>query len=281
MSEAGPRPGLRAVSGARIAAALTAELRTRIGEERFGLDGRLREWTDGLLPELRALARGRGAGLDPHGLRVPWSPQALLANSFLHWSGRGLPPLPGVDGRGELHFQLRCPTGVRGAPPVVPVLAVGTTRVVAVLAAGPEALLRRPRRLAMAYAETARKGPLACWGRLALDALAFRHVDVGALFRLALALHATFPDHHRTVLHLHLEPEDAGLFDATRRLRGKLAALAEALAGAPVRFAALSFLDLWRQWLEGGEGTARLAARLLGRYAVRVAPRLDGRRASV
>jgi len=275
MIERDPRPWLSAVSGTRIAAALTAELRARIGEQRFGLDGRLKQWADGLLPELRALAGKNRVGLDLEGLRIPWSPQALLANSFLLWCARGPPPLPGGPDVRELRFQLRFPTGVRGAPPVVPVLAVGPATVVAVVAAGPESLVRRPRRLAAAYAEAARAGLLGKWGELAGDASAFRHVDVAGLFRVALGLLAIFPEHHRTVLHLHLEPEDAEHFVPTCRMRRELALLEGQLADSPVRFAALSFLALWREWHARRDEAARLATQLLGRFAVRVAPRLD------
>ncbi len=275
MIEGHPRLLPRAVSGARIAAAVTAEVRARIGEERFGLDGRLRDWRDGLVPQLRTLAGGRRTGVDPEALRLPWSPQALLTNSFLAWTRHGVPPLPGGVAVRELRFQLRCPTGVRGAPPVVPVLALGSGDVLAVVAAGPEALTRRPRRLALAYAEAARSGPLRRWGQLALDALAFRHVDVGGLFRVALGLRATFPAHRGTVLHLHLEPEDAAHYAPTRRMRRELAQLEDELAESPVRFLARSFLELWRCWRERRDGVAPLAEGLLDRYAVRVAPRLD------
>ncbi len=69
----------------------------------------------------------------------------------------------------------------------------------------------------------------------------YQHVDLGGLVKHALALGRTFPDRLTTLLYLFWEPLDADQFDEFRRHRAELAAVADAVHGAGVRFAAQSF----------------------------------------
>jgi hypothetical protein len=75
------------------------------------------------------------------------------------------------------------------------------------------------------------------------------------------------------LLYLFWEPLDADQFDEFRRHRAELAGVADAVAGARVRFQATSFETLWRDWSErraphwlGGH-----VGRLRSRYSVSIA----------
>ncbi len=253
---------------------MAAALRRRIGEEHFGLDGRLRDAARALLPEAAAwLAPGERSGGD--GLRVPWSPRALLLNSFAAW--RRDPEalrLAGITGFRRLAFDVRCPTGVRGTPPMVGLLASGPAGVVGVVASGIEAYARRPRALAPSYRHMAETGRPRGWAEVVTTGR-FRHVDCGMLYRVALALRFTFPDRDCRVLYLHLEPADAEGLEPCHDHRRELGRLETALSGVEVGFAHASFNTLWRAWARTAHPlfAAGLADRLLARYAVRVVDR--------
>ncbi len=253
---------------------MAAALRRRFGEEHFGLDGRLRDANRALLPEAVAwLAPGERS--DDDGLRVPWSPRALLLNSFAAWRrDPGALRLADLQGFHRLAFDVRCPTGVRGTPPMVGLLASGPAGVVGVVASGIEAYARRPRALAPSYRRMAEAGRPRGWGRVIREGH-FRHVDCGVLYRVALALRFTFPDHDCRVLYLHLEPTDADGLQPCHEHRRELRRLESALSGAEVGFAHASFNTLWQAWRRAGRPhfAAGLADRLLARYAVAVAGR--------
>lgn len=267
----GARPPPIRITSSHLANRMAGALRRRFGEERFGLDGRLRNPRDALLPEAAHWLNG-AEQREGEALRLPWSARALLLNSFAPWrQAPGKLRLAGIDGFRRLAFDVRCPTGVRGTPPVVGLLASAPGEVLGVVATGVEAYARRPRALAPSYARMAAQDRPAGWGRAAA-AGDWRHLDCAVLFRVALALRFTFPDARCRVLYLHLEPADAARLEPCLHHHRELERLARTVADAEVGFVHLSFNQLWRQWCQDDVPVfaARLGAALAARYVVAV-----------
>ena len=267
----------------RLGRALAGRLRLAIGASRFAPDGRLASWDDALVPGvdgslLDNLAREACAA----GLRQPASPTALAINSFLNWrTAPEMLELAGLAGFRELHFAARCPTGVRGTPPLLDVVALGDQGVVAVAARSVEYLAESGGRLAPAYGGLRLRDGLAAWGGLlsggdgagGRGAARFRRVDVAALVKKAIGLANTFPDRRVRLLYLFLEPEDAAGLAPFAAHRAELAELAERTSGSAVGLQAQSFGELWAAWSARGEPPwlRDIAARLQVRYAVAAA----------
>jgi hypothetical protein len=133
--------------------------RSTLGAAAFGHDGRLLDWRAGLLPSLVDLAEDEVSGLfDPSRLRQPETAAAMALNSFLPW--RAVPERLEFAGHGpftELRFFARCPTGVRGTPPLLDLLATSRTDLVAVAA---HASPGRTRRAPCGAAAQGRRGAL-------------------------------------------------------------------------------------------------------------------------
>lgn len=267
----------------RLSRALAAKLQDAIGAARFAPDGRLESWADALVPGVDgALLDGAARDLCLAGLRRPASPTALAVNSFLNWRLRpGGLELAGEGGFRELHFGARCPTGVRGTPPLLDVVAIGAGTVVAVTAQGADYLGagRGAGDLAPAYDHLPLAGDLRSWK----DALPaprgcagpFRHLDTTALFKKAAGLARTFPGRRLRLLYLFLEPTDAAAHPAFAAHRAELERLELLTRGSAVAFSSQCFGELWTAWSLHDEPPwlRGLAAGLLARYAVVAAGR--------
>lgn len=216
--------------------------------------------------------------IDRTRLRSAHGAAALAVNSFLPWQqAHGELPLGGWVGFDAVQFEVRCPTGLRGTPPHLDLVALRGGTAMAVTVRCTEYLARRKSAVATSYDRLLAETPgLEPWvGQLeqvrARPAV-FRHVDVGALVKNALALGRTFPDRSATLLYLYWEPLDAELFDEFRRHRSELERLAEALGGARVAFDSQTFGLLWDEWSARGSPSwlAEHVDRLRARYAVRI-----------
>lgn len=264
----------------RMARALADALRAQLGAERFGVDGRLLDWTDNLVDGIEADELAAQAGLTGQlGWRAPDSAAMLAINSFFPWRhSPGLLPLAGRLGFEVLRFGARCPSGVRGTPPHLDLLALRGDAVVAVTAHSTDYLGRRRARLAPAYEALNVDDALLPWHeqmrQLREEPASFHHVDVCALVKFAFGLGRTFPDRPVTLLYAFWEPLDAPRFPAFAHHREELARLARAVGDAAVRLQAQSFPELWAEW-ERAPAPGWLpeqVARLRRRYAVALEP---------
>ena len=213
-------------------------------------------------------------------LRSPDSAATLAVNTFLPWQhdAREL-PLAGWLGFAAIQLEVRCPTGLRGTPPHLDLLALRDEAAVAVTVRCSEYL--NPRKVAVAesydrlLAETPGVEP---WRRLLAQVRrrsgSFVHVDAGALVKFALALGRTFPDRPTILHYLYWEPLDAERFEAFRLHREELARVAETIAEARVGFRPEPLMALWQDW-GARRSPAWLpdhVARLKARYGVRLEP---------
>ena len=153
--------------------------------------------------------------IDRTRLRSPHSAAALAINSFLPWRGAtDQLPLAGWIGFDAVQFDVRCPTGLRGTPPHLDLLALRVEVAVAVTVRCIEYLSRRKTSVAPSYDRLLAATPgLDPWrrqlDRLRAEPGRYRHVDLGALIKFAVALGRTFPERLTTLLYLFWEPLDA------------------------------------------------------------------------
>ena len=261
----------------RTGLALAQALRNDCQVEPLRPDGRIRRVSDLLIDGVEhdrlpdALDRAR--------LRQPHSAAALAVNSFLPWQRSAdqltLDRWTGFD---AIQLVVRCPTGLRGTPPHLDVLALRDRAAVAVTVRCTEYLGRRRSPVTDSYDRLLAQTPgLELWlrelARLRATPDAWHHVDVGALVKHALALGRTFPDRPTTLLYLYWEPLDAERFGEFGAHQRELRDLTEAVAGARVAFASRSLHSLWRDWDSQAlpSWSSRHVARLRSRYDVTLA----------
>jgi hypothetical protein len=261
----------------RTGFALAQALRHDSRAEPLQADGRIRRVSDLLIDGVEqdrlpdALDRAR--------LRQPHSAAALAINSFLRW--QTAPEQLALDrwtGFDAIQLVVRCPTGLRGTPPHLDVLALRDNAAVAVTVRCTEYLSRRRSPVAASYDRLLAATPgLDPWLRQLAQLRAApderQHIDLGALVKHALALGRTFPDRPTSLLYLYWEPLDAARFAEFGAHRRELAELSEAVRDARVGFASRSINSMWRDWdaQASPSWVRRHVARLRARYGVTLA----------
>jgi hypothetical protein len=259
-------------TGLALAEALRLE---RPGDMPFA-NGRIRQISDLLIDGVRQ--EQLPDSIDRARLRAPHSAAALTINNFLRWRGAiDQLPLAGWTGFDAVQFEVRCPTGLRGTPPHLDLLALRGEVAVAVIVRCIEYLSRRKTGVAPSYDQLLATTPgLVPWqrqlARLRQEPQPYRHVDPGALIKLALALGRTFPDRPTILLYLYWEPLNADRFEEFRRHRAEVTELADAVRDARVTFGPQSFDAMWQEWAARAVPgwLADHVARLRARYCVSI-----------
>lgn len=209
-------------------------------------------------------------------LAKPETAAALTLASFLPWLTHAAElPLAGLDGFRELHFDARCPTGVRGTPPVIDFMASGPNGVVGAAVHVFEYLVPRPRRVSPAYAGLELPAGLRVWAPYLqpdpTEPSGFRHLDTAAVAKLAVGLGRIFSGRPVRLLYLFLEPQGAPLPASFGRHRAELARLIQDTAGGDVLLVPMSFHELWAFWQDQEDlpqAVRGVVAELGRRYAV-------------
>jgi hypothetical protein len=199
----------------------------------------------------------------------------LALSSFLPWLDQpdGL-RLAGITRFRELNFDVRCPTGVRGTPPHIEVVASGPAGVVGATARSFDYLALRRSKLSAAYATLDVPSALAPWAALMRAETdgqeRFRYLDVPTLGKLAIGLGRIFEHRPVRLLYLFLEPVDAGICQPFLDHRAELAWVAEQTRDSAVVLVASSFHELWEEWCvaETPATLREIAAQLSRAYAV-------------
>ena len=230
--------------------------------------------------EFGAGAGGELAGARPK-LHAAHSSAALAINVFAPWrnDAKDLPLLPLGDERGvrSMTFEFRCPTGLRGTPPHLDLVAEGPARVLAVESKCIEYLTKHdgsPFR--DSYKKRVSKLAHGSWQsiykRMVDGSAVFHHLDAAQLVKHYLGLKNTFPDVPVTLFYIYWEPENPGAERAFANHRAEVESFARGLADPRVRFEAMSYPELWSRWervTEPAWVTAHVAA-LRERYLVRI-----------
>lgn len=273
---------VRALPPNQLAALLAQAVKSTIEQDAYGYDGRLIDWQQCLIEGYGKPARTEISGLlDVNRLRQPDSGIALAVNSFFHWRARPhLLPIAGDTGFTDLRFDARCPTGVRGTPPHLDLIAARGNRLVAVTSRGCDYLARRQTKLAAAYDLVNLPAELKPWGRL-LDVAKedlgrFQHLDPGILMKFALGLGRTFTGHSLKLVYLYSEPSDAEQFTAFVRHREELQFVKDVVANSAVTFHPISAQNLWHDWYQAFDDPQLrgFVAQLRHRYNVALGPQL-------
>ena len=181
----------------RTGSALAEALRHDRPSEPLQSNGRIRRISDLLIEGIAD--HQLPDSIDRTRLKSPQSAAALAINSFLPW--RRAPdqmPLGGWVGFDAVQFEVRCPTGLRGTPPHLDLLALREGVAVAVTVRCTEYLSRRKSAVASSYDRLLAATPaLELWQgvlqQLRARPTMYRHLDLGGLVKYALALGRTFP----------------------------------------------------------------------------------------
>jgi hypothetical protein len=282
--EGGPghaRPSIVSLADADASAAAQHQQRVLAAQLEAAVETR-GPLTLGLLAERRGDKAPGPSILPDHLARVyrarlarPGTAAALTLESFLPWLEHGSAlPLADIVGFKELHFDARCPTGVRGTPPVIDFMATGSGGVAGACACVFDYLVRRPRKITPAYHTLELSEGLRAWsvhlGPESDRRHAFRHVDAAALAKLAIGLGRTFSGRPVRLLYLFLEPLVGAELPFFRRHRQELADLVESTAGGDVLLVPMSFHELWATWQNDAVPPAvrGIVAELSRRYGV-------------
>ena len=184
----------------------------------------------------------------------------------------------GDIGPKRLAFEQKCPTGLRGRrSPNLDVVIEGDHGVVAIEFKCLEPLTRHVAHFSPAYdAEICDGRRSTTWFqemlRLVDEPRSYRWLDAAQLVKHAFGLAHTFPDRATTLLYIFWEPTNPDLFITFAEHRAEVERFAASVGDAGVRFAALSYPELWHSWQDAhqpGWLPAHLS-RLRKRYALAI-----------
>ena len=225
-------------------------------------------------PETRAdFDDGAGRERDRK-MRAPHSSSALVVNTFERW--RAHPEhleLAGFRSFETIGLEKKYPTGLRGTPPHLDLVAEGTEAVVAVESKCLEYLYPKVPQFEPSHQTLADEYGTRSWFRyVAEGATSALHLNIAQLVKHWLGLCRAYPDRPVTLLYVYWEPENWRRVPACCRHRCEIQDFADRVAGDAVRFAALSYPELWAHWEQHSAipwVTAHVS-RLRQRYAVAI-----------
>ena len=207
------------------------------------------------------------------------SPIMMAVNSFAPWlADLAALEISGIGGFRDLRFETPLPAIGDEPAATLAALLISPDRLIAVESAG-AAYLSVLREDCIAGAEPGNgdgwrreRLALAEHGYTRLDAarLLNRHAGLEALLDAARGGRAKPAP--ATLLYLYWEPVNAARFDEFAEHRAEIERFGQAVAGAQIAFAAMSYLDLWSNW--AGESAppwlAMHLARLHQHYSFRI-----------
>ncbi len=183
-------------------------------------------------------------------LRAPHSSAALVVNTFEPWrTNLEHLELAGFRFFRTIAFEKRCPTGLPGTPPHLDLVVEATETVVAVESKCTEYFKPQVPRFKPSYHTLAAKYGTRSWFRYVTNGAARpQHLDVAQLVKHWLGLCQAHPDQPVTLLYVYWEPKNWRAVPECRRHRDEIQEFAAGVAGDAVRFAAISYAELWAKW---------------------------------
>ena len=248
------------------------------GRDALAPDGYAVAWKTNLLctmsPQTQAdFEAGAGRELN-RSMRKPHSSSALAVNSFERWrSDPAHLELAGFRSFETIGFEKKYPTGLSGTPPHLDLVAEATEAVVAVESKCLEYLTPQIPDFKPSYKTLADEYGTRSWFRYVTEGVTSSlHLDVAQLVKHWLGLCRSYPDQTVTLLYLYWEPENWRQVPECRRHRYEIQDFADHVAGDAVRFAALSYAELWAHWerLLAAPWVTDHVTRLRQRYALAV-----------
>lgn len=238
---------------------------------------------DNLLPAVAIesfeadLRAGDGNELETK-FRAAHSSSALAVNAFAPFRTQTCDlRLLNADPFDHLHFERKCPTGLRGGrAPNLDVLLTGPNGVIGIESKLTEYLGRHRAEFSPAYREQIRderqgQGYFREMLRLMDEPDCYVWLDGAQLIKHAFGLARTFRGRPVTLLYLYWVPlntDFSPMFDEHRR---ELAEFAQRVAGSTPNFKAMSYPELWTSWAEGApDWLAKHLDDLAARYLVTI-----------
>ena len=229
------------------------------------------------IPDFEADLR-QGSGNELSGkFRAPHSSSALAVNCFGPFK-RNLSDLRvcGAGGFTLLHFEKKCPIGVRGTPPNLDVLIESVDSVIAIESKCTEYLSPHTARFSASYETGIRdarreSGWFQEMLRLIETPQAYRCLDAAQLVKHAFGLMHCYPGRRLTLRYLYWEPLNAVDFPLFEEHRRETAAFADRIAGPYLAFEARTYNELWSSWDDAAPKWLSTHLRdLRARYAITI-----------
>ncbi|HMJ33917.1 MAG TPA: DUF429 domain-containing protein [Baekduia sp.] len=201
------------------------------------------------------------------------SSAGLAANAFGPFLTAGESvPFDGRDFRGDVHLEVKCPTGLPGTPPTLDVLVDGT-HVLAIESKCTEPFATHEASFSTAYAALlapAHRSWRDEFDRLIQDPRRYRHLDAAQLIKHYLGLCARFNRTPVTLAYIYWSPTDAGDLAPCAIHAAEVAEFSSRVADPAIRFVAMGHDRLWDAWSAPHHPPWLIAhaAALRDRYAV-------------
>jgi len=199
---------------------------------------------------LQELSRGSGGELDRKFLAVH-SSSALAVNTFAFWKRRPqLLQLGEETGFAAIEFERKCPTGLRGTPPNLDLVAEKPSVVIGVESKLTEYFERKQPDFSPSY----RRGKLPrmekMWRQLLQEAADGepQHLDIAQLIKHYLGLRATYPGRQVALMYLYWEPTNADEIPEFARHREEIRVMQGKVRDSKVTFKPMTYCQLWKEW---------------------------------
>ncbi|MFZ5823514.1 MAG: PGN_0703 family putative restriction endonuclease [Bacillota bacterium] len=201
-------------------------------------------------------------------MRAAYSSSALAVNSFAPWKGQAGHLSLGVHrGFESIRFEAVCRTGLRGTAPHLDLLADGPEGLVGVEVKCTEYLQPHPLDFSESYDKLFDQYPAL---RRVKEEWGFTYLNASQLVKHAFGLINEADGRPVTLLYLFWEPVNWAEFRIFTEHRREVRRFASLIQGAPIRFEAMTFDQLWTTWAlqAGPEWVPAHLEALRARYTV-------------
>ena len=217
---------------------------------------------DNLVPGVRPedfeadLRQGDGNELDGK-FRAAHSSSALAVNSFGPFRRHiGELSLLGAEPFQCLHFERKCPTGLRGNAPNLDVLLEGEKATIGIESKLTEYMDKHQAHFSKAYLQIHDDRRCQPWFTemrcLVEDPERYSWLNAAQLVKHAFGLAHTYRGEAVTLLYLYWEPRNADEHSVFSEHRKEIQEFTKRLKGSSPSFRSLSYPELWNSWSETG-----------------------------
>lgn len=224
-----------------------------VDESGYVVDWRL-NLLPGIAPEWVEGDFRQGSGNELGGkFRAAHSSSALVANVFAPFKQdpQAL-KLPGAGAIGGFCFERKCPTGLKGTPPNLDLVAFGADGIVGVESKCLEPFTTKLAKFSDAYLALPDERKDSGWfrelSRLRDEPGAYAQLDAAQLVKHAFGLWNTWPGASVTLLYLYWEPLDCAEHPILSAHRAELESFARRIEGVGPSFRALPYSQLLAHW---------------------------------
>ena len=222
--------------------------------------GYVKCFRDNLVPSVctedfeEELGKGDGNELGSK-FRATHSSSALVVNSFGPFK-RWIADLKILDTESfhSLHFERKCPTGLRGNAPNLDVFLEGKSEIIGIESKLTEYLTSKSAKFSPAYEHIDDDRCKTAWFtemlRLMKEPESYVWLDAAQLIKHAFGLTnpQTFCGKSATLLYLYWEPLNTARYSEFSEHRREIEKFAKRVCGSSPSFRAMSYHELWSSW---------------------------------